>query len=43
MTPNITNPDTMAVVALSDLVVWSKMVTRGLDEFRRISVDGMQI
>lgn len=42
-TPNITIPDTMAVVAWLDPVVLSKMVTKGLEEFRRISVDGMQI
>lgn len=41
--PKTTRPDTMAVVALADPVVLRIMVTRGLDEFRRRSTEGIQI
>lgn len=36
-------PDIMAVVAFEDPVVLRRMVTMGLEEFRRMSVDGMHI
>lgn len=41
--PSTTIPDTMAVVAFLDPVVLRRIVTRGLEEFRRMSVDGMHI
>ena len=41
--PSITMPDTIAVVAFEDSVVLRRMVTTGLEDFRRMSVDGMHI
>lgn len=41
--PRITIPEVIAVVALVDPVVLRRIVTIGLEESRRISVEGMQI
>lgn len=39
----MTIPDVKAVVALVDPVVLSRMVTIGLEDSKRMSVDGIQI
>lgn len=41
--PMMNSPVTKAVVAPTEPVVLSKIVTRGLEEFMRLATDGMQI
>lgn len=41
--PRMTIPEVIAVVALVDPVVFRRMVTIGLEESRRMSVEGMHI